>query len=68
MSRERTVELKGKTLPGRSRRPGGFIRTGIGCLVLILGCLFLMYGIHRREHLTVEQKSNMICLECIGIG
>lgn len=37
-------------------------------LLLLIGCLFLGYGIHRKEHLTVEKKSNMICLECIGIG
>lgn len=40
----------------------------IGILVLIIGILFVMNGIHRKEHLTVEKKSNMICLECIGIG
>ncbi len=44
------------------------VKTGVGCLVLLAGCLFLLYGIHRGEHLTVEQKSSMICLECIGIG
>ncbi|MDY3038655.1 MAG: CD1871A family CXXC motif-containing protein [Roseburia inulinivorans] len=23
---------------------------------------------HRNEHTTVQNKSNIICLECIGIG
>lgn len=37
-------------------------------IAFLTGCLFLFYGVHRNEHLIVEQKSNMICLECIGIG
>ena len=37
-------------------------------MIFLTGILFIFYGIHRNEHLTVEQKSNMICLECIGIG
>ena len=36
--------------------------------ILLLGVLFLFYGIHREEHKTVEKKSGIICLECIGIG
>lgn len=40
----------------------------IGVLLLIIGIVFVMNGIHRNEHLTVEKKSNLICLECIGIG
>lgn len=40
----------------------------VGILLLTIGILFLLTGIHREEHKTVEQKSNMICLECIGIG
>lgn len=40
----------------------------IGMTVLVLGIASLMVGIHRREHVMVAQKSNMICLECIGIG
>lgn len=43
-------------------------KQGMGLLLLGLGVLFLMYGIHREEHRTVEKKSNIICLECIGIG
>ena len=44
------------------------VKTAVGCLVFVLGCLFLLFGVYRGEPLTVEQKSNMICLECIGIG
>lgn len=39
-----------------------------GALFTMLGILFVIAGIHRKEHVTVEQKSNIICLECIGIG
>ena len=39
-----------------------------GILLLLLGISSLLYGIHRDEHTTVAHKSNMICLECIGIG
>lgn len=41
----------------------------LSCMILLLtGILFLFIGIQRDEHLTVEKKSNIICLECIGIG
>lgn len=43
-------------------------RSGAGLLLLAVGVFFLLYGIHRQEHQTVAQKSNIICLECIGIG
>lgn len=43
-------------------------KQGIGLLMLLIGVLFLLNGIHRQEHVTVEKKSNLICLECIGIG
>lgn len=43
-------------------------RTIVTSLIFLTGCLFILYGVHRKEHLTVEQKSNIICLECIGIG
>lgn len=43
-------------------------RFGAGLLVLALGVGCMMYGVHRREHETVARKSNMVCLECIGIG
>jgi hypothetical protein len=35
---------------------------------LVLGILFVINGIHRNEHVTVENKSGIVCLECIGIG
>lgn len=41
----------------------------IRSLALILaGILFIGLGISRKEFITVEEKSNIICLECIGIG
>ncbi|MEI3501139.1 MAG: CD1871A family CXXC motif-containing protein [Anaerovoracaceae bacterium] len=43
-------------------------RQRITVLLLTVGILFFLYGIHRQEHVTVEKKSNIICLECIGIG
>lgn len=43
-------------------------KQGVGLLLLLLGLNFLFYGIHRQEHKTVEKKSSIICLECIGIG
>lgn len=43
-------------------------RYGAGLLALLLGVTFLLYGVHRQEHKTVMKKSNIICLECIGIG
>lgn len=43
-------------------------RQAVGLFLLGMGIVFLLYGVHRQEHLTVEKKSNLICLECIGIG
>ena len=43
-------------------------RSVTGILLLVIGILFLLNGIHRNEHTTVQNKSNIICLECIGIG
>jgi hypothetical protein len=40
----------------------------MGLLVLALGVSFLLYGIHCQEHEVVAKKSNIICLECIGMG
>lgn len=37
-------------------------------LVLLAGCIFLGLGIWRGEQATVARKSNMICMECVGIG
>ncbi len=39
-----------------------------GILLFAIGCMFVLTGIHRNEHLTVERKSNVVCLECIGVG
>lgn len=41
-------------------------RIGIACLVL--GLVFVGFGLLREEHLTVLKKAAAICLECIGIG
>lgn len=43
-------------------------RTFSGIILLLMGVLFVLYGIHRNEHMTVQNKSGIICLECIGIG
>lgn len=43
-------------------------RTVSGFVLLTLGILFVLNGIHRNEHTTVENKSGIVCLECIGIG
>lgn len=43
-------------------------RTLLSFVLLFLGVLSLFYGIHRNEHTTVQKKSGIICLECIGIG
>lgn len=43
-------------------------RSVTGILLLAIGVLFILNGIHRNEHTTVQNKSNIICLECIGIG
>ncbi|MBU5335423.1 CD1871A family CXXC motif-containing protein [Intestinibacter bartlettii] len=40
----------------------------IGLSLLVIGMLSVSMGIHRQEHKTVAKKSNIICLECIGIG
>lgn len=40
----------------------------MGLALMILGVVLFSLGIYREEHLTVAKKSNIICLECIGIG
>lgn len=48
---------------------GRFIKKNkVGLALLILGIISLSLGVYRDEHLTVAKKSNIICLECIGIG
>lgn len=43
-------------------------QTLLSILLLIIGSIFLANGIRRGEDVTVEQKSTVVCLECIGIG
>lgn len=53
----------------RSQRMANWVKRNVaGLLALAIGLSFLLYGIHRQEHQTVAKKSNIICLECIGIG
>lgn len=40
----------------------------IGLILMAIGVMYLLVGIQRKEHITVAKKSNIICLECIGIG
>lgn len=35
-------------------------------LTIALGAI--VYGVVDKEHLTVLQKSTVICMECIGLG
>ncbi len=36
--------------------------------ILILSLAGIVLGVVEKEHLTVLQKSTVICLECIGLG
>lgn len=40
----------------------------ITVLFLILGAVFLLWGIWREEYMIVMEKAINICLECVGIG
>lgn len=40
----------------------------MGLVVIVIGIMCFLGGIGRKEHITVAKKSNIICLECIGIG
>ncbi len=48
------------------------IRKGRGILlpaiVLIISLAAIAFGVAEKEHLTVLQKSTIICMECIGLG
>ncbi|CDZ75615.1 putative membrane protein [Peptoniphilus sp. ING2-D1G] len=39
----------------------------LGRIFLILGIIFLVFGIYRGEVELVFRKAVVICLECIGI-
>ncbi|MCF0162358.1 MAG: hypothetical protein HUJ88_07265 [Fusobacterium necrophorum] len=36
--------------------------------MLIIGVIFIVYGIYRGEIDTVFTKAIRVCMECIGIG
>ena len=44
------------------------MKNKMGLTLMAIGILSISFGIHRQEHKTVAKKSNIICLECIGIG
>ena len=37
-------------------------------IMLLIGILFLSYGIYTKDYEEVLDKAQMICFECIGIG
>ena len=37
-------------------------------VVLLLGIVMMVIGLHRGEALEILRKAIVICLECIGIG
>lgn len=37
-------------------------------MFLIIGILFIAYGVMREEQLLMFEKAIHICFECIGIG
>lgn len=39
-----------------------------GYLLLMIGLLLTIAGLHRQEAWSVLQKAIAICLQCIGIG
>lgn len=39
-----------------------------GLLLLLIGLLFLLFGIWRKELADIWRKAVQICMECIGIG
>lgn len=45
-----------------------FIKNKVGITLMTIGLLSMSIGVFRQEHKTVAKKSNIICLECIGIG
>ena len=45
-----------------------FMKHIVGINLMAIGLLSMSVGVFRQEHKTVAKKSNIICLECIGIG
>ncbi|MBE6756842.1 MAG: thioredoxin [Ruminococcaceae bacterium] len=43
-------------------------RNIIAFSIIVMGILFVVYGIYRGEIDVVLRKAVNICLECIGIG
>ena len=41
---------------------------GITISLLVLGVIFVLFGIYRGEVQSVFSKAIHVCLECIGIG
>ncbi len=39
-----------------------------GSILFLIGLIFMAYGLARGENKIVERKSNIICLECIGLN
>jgi len=39
-----------------------------GWALLIMGAVFVLAGVLRKEHLSVLAKAIRVCLECIGLG
>lgn len=52
----------------RSRKQKSKSNRNIGIVLLVIGIFVYLWGIYRNEPEVVEQKSSIICLECIGIG
>ena len=40
----------------------------LSLILLIIALGAIAYGVVEKEHLTVLQKSTVICMECIGLG
>ena len=44
------------------------MKNNVGISLMAIGLLSMSVWVFRQEHKTVAKKSNIICLECIGIG
>ena len=45
-----------------------FMKNKVGITLMAIGLLCMSVGVFRQEHKTVAKRSNIICVECIGIG